>query len=171
MIATNLAHTAPSPVVGYQAEHLPTVRHLSAPDGVPHVAVSLSGLYGAGREMLLDCSDWEHVSASISPWWQITRMPRGVEYVTCCNLVALAIAKRTSKSSALFLARYLASPEPGQVVRWANGNRLDNRQANLVAVSRSEHSRINGAANRVRRMSQWSAAAAAASQETAQEPR
>ncbi len=47
------------------ADTQPAVRHLEL-NGVPVVAVGLSGIHGYGREMLLDLTDWNHVSSTIT---------------------------------------------------------------------------------------------------------
>ena len=164
--ATNAA--AATSLVAHQLGFLPTVRPFTSDDGTAAVAVSLCGLYGAGREMMLDEADWHHISETISPWWGVHRQGN-IDYVTCSATIAIEIACRTSKARALFLGRYLANPAPDLFVRFVNGDHLDCRRANLAVVTRSEHSRANGAALRARKMQQWAetAAAVAAANEAA----
>ena len=157
---------SPTSILAHQLGFLPNVRRFEC-EGAACVAVSLSGLHGAGREMMLDDADWNNVSTAISPWWQVVKLPGG-EYVVCSNSTAIEIAKRTSKVRMLFLGRYLANPPAGSNVRFTNDNRLDLRRASLAVVTRSEHSRMNVAIRNARTMQRHAEMAAAMAQQNAQ---
>jgi hypothetical protein len=97
--------------------------------------------------MRLDESDWLHVSTTFTTWWSVARMG-GKEYVYSGTAAAAAVARETSKSGMLFLARYIAKPGPKQNVRFRNDDHFDMRRSNLVVVDRRTHSMLNVAKTR-----------------------
>jgi hypothetical protein len=133
-------------------------------NGVSCVAVELSGVHGFGREMLLDADDWTRVSTEITQFWSVAKI-NGKDYVYSGTTTAAAIARQTSKSTMLHLARFLAQPGKGQNVRFIDGDNLNLTRGNLAIVDRSTHSRLNGVkrrANTLRREAERRASAAQA---------
>ena len=146
------ATPASTSILAHKLGLLPAVRFFTDEDGTHCVAVSLSGVHGAGREMLLNVTDWRHISETVSPWFQVVRMS-GVDYVVSSSKAAVEIARQNGrKMSSLFLARYLAQPGAGLNVGFANGDRLDCRRSNLIVRTRSEHSKTNVETQRAKQL-------------------
>jgi hypothetical protein len=150
-IMLNLQDTTATTAVATATHELfsgiqPTVRHLVI-DDVPTVEVSLSGTHGFDKVMRLDERDWLDVSTRFTPWWSVAKMG-GKEYVYSGTAVAAAVARETSKTGMLFLARYIAEPGPRQNVRFRNDDHFDMRRSNLVVVDRRTHSMLNVATRR-----------------------
>jgi hypothetical protein len=107
-------------------------------DGDAVVYVGLQGL-AFGLEMTLDADDWEMVSA-ITPAWTtsgLRRLSGHVGYVTSGRKEAAPLADQPkSRVPLATLARVLTGASKCEVVRYANGDRLDLRRANLVIQDR-----------------------------------
>jgi hypothetical protein len=106
-----------------------------------HVAVSLFGARGEGREVILPAADWTWIADRVSSRWVVNASGSGYLQIRCGSAKAATTALQPGERPTATLARVLTGAKRGEVVRYLDGNPFNLRRANLEVLSKAEAAR------------------------------